>query len=305
MEHGRAVVPGPLFSTVLLGAEAILAAGSEAQKEKYLTAVAEGSMRGTLALHEPGSGADPGYVQMEAKKDGDGFILSGTKILVTDAHVADFIVCAARTKAGIDPADGITLFVVDPKAAGVVISILPTIDRTRKLCVIEFKNVKVGKDGILGEVNKGWAPLRKVILRASVGLSAECIGAAERAMEIAVEYAKVRIQFDQPIGSFQAIKHRCAQMFVDVESGRSLIYYAAWAQDNTDDKEAAIAASATKVFCTETGKNVSASAIQVLGGTGFSWEHDVHFYLKRSKASELAFGDTIYHEEQVISLVTQ
>ncbi|MBN1615634.1 MAG: acyl-CoA/acyl-ACP dehydrogenase [Deltaproteobacteria bacterium] len=304
MEHGRAVVPSPLFSTVLLGAEAIIAAGSDAQKEKYLTAIAEGSMRGTLALHEPGSGANPGYIQMEARKDGDGFILSGTKLFVTDAHAADFIVCPARTKAGIDPADGITLFIVDAKAPGVAISQLPVIDRTRKLCAIEFKNVKVGKDGILGEANKGWSPLCKVIRKACVGLAAECIGAAEKAMEIAIEYAKVRVQFDQPIGSFQAIKHRCAQMYVEVESGRSLLYYAAWAQDNTDEQEAAIAASAAKVLCTETGKNVAGSAIQVLGGIGFSWEHEIHFYLKRTKASELAFGDTLYHREQVVSLTT-
>ena len=304
-ELGRAVVPGPLFSTVLLGAMAVVVAGNDAQKEKYLSAVAEGSMRGTLALHEPGSGADPGYVMMEAKKEGDGYVLSGTKLFVPDANVADFIVCAARTQAGSDPAKGITLFLVDPKAGGVTVTLLPTMDGTRKLCAIEFKNVRVGKDGILGEVNKGWDPLKKVLQRASVGLCAESVGGAGKAMEIATEYAKVRVQFDQPIGSYQAIKHRCAQMFVDVESARSLLYWAAWAQDNADDKEAAIAASSAKVYCTEAGKNVAASAIQVLGGTGFSWEHDIHFYLKRAKANELAFGDPLYHREQVITLASQ
>ncbi|TFG90580.1 MAG: acyl-CoA dehydrogenase, partial [Syntrophobacterales bacterium] len=165
-----------------------------------------------------------------------------------------------------------------------------------------FKNVSVGKEAMLGEMNRGWGPLRKVLQKAQVGLCAECVGGAEKAMEIATEYAKVRVQFDQPIGSFQAIKHRCAQMYVEVESARSLLYFAAWAQDHGDANEAAIAASAAKVYCTEAYRNVSASAIQVLGGTGFSWEHDIHFYLKRAKANEVALGDLAYHREQVIGL---
>jgi alkylation response protein AidB-like acyl-CoA dehydrogenase len=304
-ELGRAVSPGPLFSTVLLGASAIAEAGSDAQKQRYLPAVAEGTMRGTLALHEPGSGADPGYIMMEAMRDGAGFIVSGTKLFVPDAHVSDFIVCAVRTEKGGDPSKGITLLLIDAKTPGLMISLLPTMDGTRKLCAVEFKNVSVGKDALLGEMNRGWGPLRKVMQKAQVGLCAECVGGAEKAMELATEYAKVRVQFDQPIGSFQAIKHRCAQMYVDVESARSLLYWASWAQDHGDAKEAAIAASAAKVYCTEAYRNVSASAIQVLGGTGFSWEHDIHFYLKRAKANEVALGDLAYHREQVIGLAAQ
>jgi len=304
-ELGRAVSPGPLFSTVLLGASAIAEAGSDAQKQRYLPAVAEGTMRGTLALHEPGSGADPGYIMMEAMRDGDGFIVSGTKLFVPDAHVSDFIVCAVRTEKGGDPSKSITLLLIDAKTPGLMISLLPTMDGTRKLCAVEFKNVSVGKDAMLGEMNRGWGPLRKVMQKAQVGLCAECVGGAEKAMEFATEYAKVRVQFDQPIGSFQAIKHRCAQMYVDVESARSLLYWASWAQDHGDANEAAIAASAAKVYCTEVYRNVSASAIQVLGGTGFSWEHDIHFYLKRAKANEVALGDLAYHREQVIGLVAQ
>jgi alkylation response protein AidB-like acyl-CoA dehydrogenase len=304
-ELGRAVSPGPLFSTVLLGASAIAEAGSDAQKQRYLPAVAEGTMRGTLALHEPGSGADPGYIMMEAMRDGAGFIVSGTKLFVPDAHVSDFIVCAVRTEKGGDPSKGITLLLIDAKTPGLMISLLPTMDGTRKLCAVEFKNVSVGKDALLGEMNRGWGPLRKVMQKAQVGLCAECVGGAEKAMELATEYAKVRVQFDQPIGSFQAIKHRCAQMYVDVESARSLLYWASWAQDRGDAKEAAMAASAAKVYCTEAYRNVSASAIQVLGGTGFSWEHDIHFYLKRAKANEVALGDLAYHREQVIGLAAQ
>jgi len=304
-ELGRTVSPGPLFSTVLLAASAIAEAGNDAQKQKYLPAIAEGKIRGTLALHEAESGADPGYIMMEAIEKGDGFNLTGTKLFVPDAHVSDFMICAVRTEKGTDPEKGITLLLIDAKTPGVEISLLPTMDGTRKLCAVEFKNVTIGKEAVLGEVNRGWDSLKKVMRKAQVGLCAECVGGAERAMEIAAEYAKVRVQFDQPIGSYQAIKHRCAQMYIDVESSRSLLYWASWAQDHCDDQEAAIAASAAKVYCTEAYRNVSASAIQVLGGTGFSWEHDIHFYLKRAKANEVALGDLAYHREQVISLVAQ
>ena len=303
-EMGRVVLPGPFFSTVLLAAEAIMDAGSDAQKERYLTRIAAGEIRGTLALHEPDGGADLGYIQMEARADGDGFVLDGTKLFVPDAHVADILVCAARTEAGNDPARGITLFLVDLNADGVSASLLPTMDGTRKLCAVEFKGVRVGPEGVLGGPHKGWWPLRRVLQRAQVGLCAESVGGAQRAMEIATEYAKIRIQFDQPIGAFQAIKHRCAQMYVEVESSRSISYWAAWAQDHGDPKEAALAASAAKAYCSEAFTRVSSGAIQVLGGTGFAWENDAHLYVKRAKANEQALGDPTYHREQVVQLLT-
>ncbi|MFH1241330.1 MAG: acyl-CoA dehydrogenase family protein [Pseudomonadota bacterium] len=303
-EMGRGVVPGPFFSTVLLAAEAILETGSESQKGAYLTRIAEGEIIGTLALHEPDGGADPGYVQMGAQSNGNGFFLKGSKLFVPDAHVADVIVCAARTATGEDPTRGITLFLLDPKADGVCISLLPTMDGTRKLCSLELKGVQAGADGILGRPNEGWGPLQRVLQRAQVGLCAECVGGAQRAMEIATEYAKVRIQFDQPIGAFQAVKHRCAQMYVEVESARSILYWAAWAQDHGDPDEAALAASVAKAYCSEVYRNASTSAIQVLGGTGFSWEHDIHIYLKRAKANEVALGDPVYHREQVARRLT-
>ena len=303
-EMGRVVLPGPFFSTVLLAAEAIMEAGSDSQKEQYLTRIAAGELRGTLALHEPDGGADLGYIQMEAHADGDGFVLDGTKLSVPDAHVADILVCAARTQAGNDPAQGITLFLVDLSAHGVSASLLPTMDGTRKLCAVDFKGVRVGPEGVLGEPHKGWGPLRRVLQRAQVGLCAESVGGAQRAMEIATEYAKIRIQFDQPIGAFQAIKHRCAQMYVEVESSRSIVYWAAWAQDHGDPKEAALAASVAKAYCSEAFTRVSSGTIQVLGGTGFAWENDAHLYIKRAKANEQALGDPTYHREQVVQLLT-
>jgi alkylation response protein AidB-like acyl-CoA dehydrogenase len=303
-EMGRAVLPGPFFSTVLLAAEAIMEAGSDSQKERYLSGIAAGEIKGTLALHEPDGGADLGFIQMEARADGDGFVLEGTKLSVPDAHVADFLVCAACTKAGNDPAQGITLFMVDLSADGVSVSLLSTMDGTRKLCAVDFKGVRVSPEAVLGEPHKGWEPLRRVLQRAQVGLCAECVGGAQRAMEIATEYAKIRVQFDQPIGAFQAIKHRCAQMYVEVESSRSILYWAAWAQDYGDPKEAALAASVAKAYCSEAFTHVSTGVIQVLGGTGFAWENDAHLYLKRAKANEQALGDPIYHREQVAQLLT-
>jgi len=302
-EMGRAVIPGPFFSTVLLAAEAIKEAGSDTQKEQYLAGIATGDIRGTLALHEPDGGGDLGHIQMDANTDGDGYTLNGTKLFVPDAHVADFLVCAARTEEGNDPTQGVSLFLVDLKAAGVSVSLLPTMDGTRKLCAVEFKGTKVSQEGILGEPNKGWASLKRVLQRAQVGLCAESVGGAQRTMEMATEYAKIRIQFDQPIGAFQAIKHRCAQMFVEVESARSILYYAAWAQDHEDPKEAEIAASVAKSHCSEVYRNTSASCLQVLGGTGFSWEHDIHLYIKRAKANEVALGDPVYHREQIAQLI--
>ena len=303
-EMGRAVLPGPFFSTVLLAAEAIMEAGSESQKERYLPGIAAGEIRGTLALHEPDGGADLGYIQMEARADGDGFVLDGTKISVPDAHVADFLVCAARIEPGNDLTQGITLFLVDLSADGVSVSLLPTMDGTRKLCAVDFKEVQVSQEAILGEPHKGWKHLSRVLQRAQVGLCAECVGGAQRAMEIATEYAKIRVQFDQPIGAFQAIKHRCAQMYVEVESSRSILYWAAWAQDHGDPKEAALAASVAKAYCSEAYTHVSTAGIQILGGTGFAWENEMQLYLKRAKANEQALGDPIYHREQLIKLLT-
>jgi len=302
-EMGRALLPGPFFSTVLLAAEAIMEAGTDSQKERYLPGIAGGDLRGTLALHEPDGGADLGYIKMKASADGDGFVLNGTKLFVPDAHVADFVVCTARTAAGDDLAYGITLFLVDLSADGVSVSLLPTMDGTRKLCAVQFKDVRVSSQGLIGELHRGWAPLSRALQRAQVGLCAECVGGAQRAMEIAAEYAKIRIQFDQPIGAFQAIKHRCAQMYVEVESSRSILYWAAWAQDYGSPEEAALAASGAKAYCSEAYTHVASGAIQVLGGTGFSWENDIHLFLKRAKANEQALGDPVYHRERVFQLV--
>jgi alkylation response protein AidB-like acyl-CoA dehydrogenase len=177
-------------------------------------------------------------------------------------------------------------------------------DAVRKYCEVELTDVAVGPDQVLGAVNDG-SSFFKAVQRANVGLAAESVGAAQWAMEAAVDYAKIRIQFDQPIGSFQAIKHKCAEMFKNVESARSLLYYAAWAQDHEDDDTAAaVAASAAKAYCTEAFNKVVCDTVQVMGGAGFIWENEVHFYLKRAKANQMVMGDPNYHREKVLRLLS-
>jgi alkylation response protein AidB-like acyl-CoA dehydrogenase len=303
-EMGRAVVPGPFFSTVILAGETIMAAGTDTQKQKYLSAIADGKTMATLALHEPDGGSDLGYIHMSGTRDGDDFILDGTKLYVPDAHLADVIVMPVRTGTTGNIADTISLFILKAKEKGLTISPLPTMDATRKLSAVICKDVRLNKASILGEPNKGWQPLLQALQRAQVGLCAEAVGGAQKAMEIAADYAKVRVQYDQPIGSFQAVKHMCAQMFTEAESSRSMLYWASWAQDYGAENEAAIAASSAKAYCTEAFTKVAAKGIQVLGGTGFTMENEMHLYLKRAKANQAALGTPVYHRERVMQLLT-
>jgi alkylation response protein AidB-like acyl-CoA dehydrogenase len=301
-EMGRAVFPGPFFSTVMLATESIMEAGSELQKQNYLPNIAEGKIRGTLALYEAESGANADYIRMAAQSKDEDFLLQGTKLFVPDAHVSDFMVVAARTEPGDDPALGITLFLVPTKAEGVSITSFITMDGGRKQCQVDFKDVSVSHEEVLGKINEGWIPLKKVLQRAAVGLTAENVGGAQKAMEIAVEYAKIRMAFGQPIGAYQAIKHMCSEMLVDVESSRSILYYAAWAQEELNAEESALAASAAKSESSEAFVAVTAKCIQVMGAIGFTWEHDAHLYYKRAKANQAAFGDTAYHREEIARL---
>ncbi len=303
-EMGRAVLPGPFFSTVILAGETIMAAGTDTQKRKYLSAIADGKAKATLALHEPDGGSDLGYINMSGTRNGDDFILNGTKLYVPDAHLADFIVMPVRTGTTGDLADTLSLFVMSARERGLTISPLPTMDGTRKLSAVICKDVQLNKASILGELNKGWQPLLQALQRAQVGLCAEAVGGAQKAMEIASDYAKVRVQYDQPIGSFQAVKHMCAQMFTEAESSRSMLYWASWAQDYGLENEAAIAASSAKAYCTDAFTKVAAKGIQVLGGTGFTMENEMHLYLKRAKANQAALGTPVYHRERVMQLLT-
>jgi alkylation response protein AidB-like acyl-CoA dehydrogenase len=233
---------------------------------------------------------------------GGGFVLSGTKLFVPDAHLADALVVAARTRDGSTMAEGISLFLVPKDASGLAITVLPTIDETRKLCEVRFDKVGVPAAALVGELHDGWAPLSRVIDRATVALSAEICGGAQRVLEITIDYAKLRIAFGRPIGSYQGVKHKAADMLVDIENAKSLTYYAAWVFDE-GLADAPLAVSMAKAYASDAARRVSSAGIQLHGGIGMTWEHDLQLYLKRAKACEVAFGDASWQRERVARLI--
>jgi len=299
-EMGRVVLPGPFFSTVILAGVAINDGGNAAQKAKYLPRIADGSLKATFAQLEPSGRWDADGIQLRAQSQGGGGVLDGTKLFVPDANVADLFVVAART--GGSGTDGITLFLVDAKTPGITVTMLKTMDQTRKLGEIAFSGVKVGADAVLGTVGGGWSLLERVVDRGKVGLAAEMCGGAQRVLEMSVDYAKVREQFGKPIGSFQAIQHKCANMLVEVESSKSITYYAAWAVAN-DVPEAPLAAAMAKAYTSDAYRHTAGEGIQIHGGIGFTWEHDMHIYFKRAKSSEVTFGDATWNREIVATKI--
>jgi alkylation response protein AidB-like acyl-CoA dehydrogenase len=300
-EMGRAVVPGPYFSTVLLGGLAVLEAGSEAQKKEWLPKIAAGDKRVALAWMEPSAQLGPAGVTLTATEKGGRYTLSGTKLFVHDAHTADALVVAARTRPGAG-AEGVSLFLLPRETSGLRVTLLPTMDQTRKLCEVTCADVTVGADALLGAAGAGWAPLGRVLDRATVALCAEMCGGAQKVLDMTVEYAKIRQAFGRPIGSYQGVKHRAADMLVDVENGKSITYYAAWALDE-GAAEAPLAVSMAKAYVSDAFRRVAAAGIQLHGGIGFTWEHDLHLYFKRAKGSEFTFGDATHHRERVAQLV--
>ena len=300
-EMGRAVMPGPFFAT-MLGGLVILEAGSDAQKNEWLAKVAAGEARLTLAWTEPNARWDAAGVTATAKASAGGYTLSGTKLFVPDAHVADALVVVARTREGKRPEDGVSLFLVPANAAGLSVKLLPTMDQTRKLCEVKLNDVAVPASALIGAADGGWAPLARVIDRASVALCAEMCGGAQKVLDMTTEYAKIRIAFGKPIGAYQGVKHKAADMLVDVENAKSLTYYAAWAVDE-NVPEAALAASMAKAYTSDAFRKVAGAGIQLHGGIGFTWEHDLHLYFKRAKSSEATFGDATYHRERVAQLI--
>jgi alkylation response protein AidB-like acyl-CoA dehydrogenase len=300
-EMGRAVVPGPYFSAVLLGGLAIAEAGSEAQKKEWLPKIAAGDRRVALAWMEPSAQLGPAGVTLTAVEKGGKYTLSGTKLFVHDAHTADGIVVAARTRPGAG-ADGVSLFLLPKGTKGLEVTLLPTMDQTRKLCEVALSDVAVGPDALLGAPGAGWTPLARVLDRATVALCAEMCGGAQKVLDMTVEYAKIRQAFGRPIGSYQGVKHRAADMLVDVENSKSITYYAAWALDE-NAAEAPLAVSMAKAYVSDAYRRVAAAGIQLHGGIGFTWEHDLHLYFKRAKGSEFTFGDATHHRERVAQLV--
>jgi alkylation response protein AidB-like acyl-CoA dehydrogenase len=280
-EAGYALLPGPFFSTVALAGSVIDACGMPEQKKKYLQRIAAGQARATLALVEAGGSWDPDGLKISAA----GGKLNGTKLFVTDAAVADFIVVVAR--------DGV--FVVEAKAPGLHIEAMNGMDLARKIYAVEFKNTPAEK---LGD-SSGLAGALNV---ATAALCAEMTGGMQRTLELTVAYAKTRKQFGKPIGIFQAVQHLCADMYLETESSRSATYYAAWAlEENVPDAAAAV--SVAKIYASDASRNVGNHGIQVHGGMGFTWENDIHLYYRRAKASETMLGDAAFHRERIARLV--
>jgi alkylation response protein AidB-like acyl-CoA dehydrogenase len=300
-EMGRAVMPGPFFST-LLGGLTILEAGSAAQKKEWLTKIAGGEAKAALAFTEPNARWDAAGVTVTARESGGKFTLSGTKLFVLDAHVADILVVVARTKESKRPEEGLSLFLVPKGTRGLSVKLLPTMDQTRKLCEVKLEDVVVGADALLGPRDGGWTPLARVLDRATVALCGEMCGGAQRVLDMTTEYAKIRIAFGKPIGSYQGVKHRAADMLVESENAKSLTYYAAWAVDE-NVPEAPLAASMAKAYASDAFRRIAGAGIQLHGGIGFTWEHDLHLYFRRAKSSEFTFGDASYHRERVAQLI--
>jgi alkylation response protein AidB-like acyl-CoA dehydrogenase len=291
-EMGRVLLCAPFFSTVVLAAGAIMNAGAADQQAKLLPGIAAGETIAALAFTEPKGTWDADGIEMVAKGSGDSYTLAGTKMFVVDGHVADLIVVAARLE-GTSGQDGIAFFTVDAGASGLTRTPLATMDQTRKQAKLEFAEVAATP---LGEPGAGWPALAKTLDQAAAMSANEMVGGAQVALDMAVEYAKVRVQFGRPIGSFQAIKHKCADMLLEVESGKSAAYYAAWAAADDND-ELPVAASLAKAYCSDAYFHTAAENIQIHGGIGFTWEHDAHLYFKRAKSSQLLLGDPTYHRE--------
>jgi alkylation response protein AidB-like acyl-CoA dehydrogenase len=289
-EMGRSLLCAPFFSSICLAANAIRNAATPDERRQLLPPIASGDVRAALAFTEISGDWGPDGITLEA----NGTALSGTKTYVVDGHSADLIVVAAR-EPGTSGTDGVSFFTVPSESPGLARQPLDTLDMTRKQAELVFDGVEARP---LGERGSGWPALRKTLEQASVCLAAECVGGSEKTMEMAVQYAKDRYQFGRPIGSFQAIKHKCADMLLRLESAKSAAYYAAWAASE-DNEELAVASSLAKAYCTEAYFANSRENIQIHGGIGFTYEHDCHLYYRRAKTAELLFGDPTYHRELI------
>ncbi len=298
---GEALLCSPFFSSVCLAANAILEAGSAAQKEALLPGIAEGTTRAALAVTERNGRVGPDGIEAIARPDGeadgDGFVLSGAKHFVVDGHTADLIVVAARSD-GSEGAQGVSLFAIPADTPGLSREALPTMDATRRLAAIELADVRVGADALLGDEGGAWPALDRAHQLAAVALAAEQVGGAQRCLDMAVDYSKEREQYGRPIGSFQALKHKMADMMVAVEAARSAVYYAACAAAERTDNLPAVSSMA-KAVASDAYTRCAGDALQIFGGVGFTFEYDIHLYFKRARSSASLLGDPAYHRERV------
>jgi alkylation response protein AidB-like acyl-CoA dehydrogenase len=298
-ETGRTLTASPLVSTALTATTALLLGGNDTQKQKWLPQIAEGKALGTLAVDE-GPHHLPEKVTLKAEKAGAGYKLNGKKTFVIDGGTADIIIVAARTSAKAGDRNGITLFLVQGNASGLTREKLKSVD-SRGVANLSFKDVNVGADAILGAVDNGFAILEATLDRARIGLSAEMLGHAVQSFETTLDYLKTRVQFGQPIGTFQALQHRAAKMFTDLELARSCVEAALQAIDR-EANDVAQLASLAKAKVGDVVHLVSNEMVQMHGGIGMTDAHDAGLYLKRARAQEATFGGSSYHRDRYATL---
>jgi alkylation response protein AidB-like acyl-CoA dehydrogenase len=293
---GRTLAPEPFLSTVLLGGQALRLGASPAQQARWIPRIVEGDAIVTLAASEPRGRYEPCHVETRAEAVPGGWRITGAKSQVLDGHVADLLLVPARTHGAVDDAAGITLFALRPGAPGLGIERQSRIDG-RNAALLRLDGVRAAAADVVGEPDGGAPVVEAAIARATVGLCAELLGLMQAAFERTLDYLKTRVQFDVPIGSFQALKHRAAREFIAIELSRSAVLAAARAVDAGDD-EAAKLVSLAKAGCSEAAMLVANESIQMHGGIGMTDEHDIGFYLKRARAAELSFGDAAWHRRR-------
>ena len=300
-EMGRVAYPGPWFASVILAGSLLQHAGDDNARARYLPEIASGDLTATFAFTEDTVSYGPSAVALQATKDGDSYTLNGVKRFVPFGHTADVILVAARAD-GEDGLEGISLIAVPRDSSGLSIEPTPMLDLTSKVATLNFDNVRVPTENLIGSEGGAWPAIEATHRVAAVGAAAEQLGASRKALEMSVDYAKVRKQFGQFIGQFQAVKHMLAEMLEAAENGHSAVYYAAWALD-ANAPDATLAASVAKSTLNMASRKVCGDAIQVHGGIGYTWEYDLHIYFKRAKHLEPLYGDTDYHREKVLEEV--
>jgi alkylation response protein AidB-like acyl-CoA dehydrogenase len=296
-EAGRSLFPSPLISTVL-AAKAIEQAGDGEQHSRWLPGLANGSAIGTLAVLEQSDTLAPSGVAVEGKPDGDRIRISGVKRYVSDAASADLFVVAFRSGGS---AEDISLAVVEKSQPGVSVQDQPGIDLTKRVGILELHDVAIEKSAVLGSIGGGWPFLSWLLDVGAALVTAEMVGAAEGALRLVTEFAREREQFGSPIGRYQGVKHPLAEMYVDIESFKSLVYFAAWSLDE-NQAGAALAVSRAKAIASDAFARIGIDGVQLHGGVGYTWEYDIQLYLKRSKWARPAFGDADYHYERIADL---
>lgn len=297
-EAGRCVMPGPFYSTAVTGVALLVLAGSEVQKQTVLGPVAAGDRLLSVGILESEGMLSSESLRTVAEHRGGRYTLNGEKLFVPDAHVADTLIVAARTSRGTPPDRGISLFLVDAAADGVRVEQMPAVDRSRRICRVSLENVDVEVPGVLGDLDRAWPVVERAMDLTHVPCCCELVGLADKTLEMVVDYLKVRVQFNRPIGVFQALQHRCADIMVQNELAKSLAYYACYAVEK-NLPQGPVALAMAQAYCSEAAKHTVSDGVQLFGGIGFTWEHDIHLYQRRILSLSMNMGTAEAQREKV------